>query len=67
MLRRICTVQIQPGKHVLDYEAYTAPTLSQELDHTDHTDHTDRTDQEYIYLLGVSRPWTVGVDDLPEV
>ena len=53
-LCRICVVQIQPRKHVLDHAGYTAPTRQHELDHTDHTDHTnhtdhtDHTDQDYI-------------------
>ena len=47
MLCRICIVQIQPRKHVLDHAVFVAPTRKHELDHTDHTDYTD---QEYIYL-----------------
>ena len=49
---RICVVQIQPRKDVLnhaDHADYTAPTRQHELDHTDHTyhtDHTHHTDQE---------------------
>ena len=38
MLWRICVVQIQPRKHVLDLADYTASTRQHELDHTDHTD-----------------------------
>ena len=38
MLCRICTVQIQPRKHVLDDAHSTARALQHELDHTDHTD-----------------------------
>ena len=41
MLCRICVVQIQPRKYVLDDAGYAAPTRQHELDHTDHTDHTD--------------------------
>ena len=48
MLCRICIVQIQPRKYVLDDADYAAPTRQHELDHTDHTDHTEHTDQEYI-------------------
>ena len=44
MLRRICVVQIQSRKHVLDHAGYTAPARQAELDHTDHTDHTDHAD-----------------------
>ena len=51
MLCRICTVHIQPRKHVLDHADYTVPTRQHELDHTDHTDHTD---QEFICL-----PWKI--------
>ena len=59
----ICTVQVQPGKGVLDDAAYTAPTRQHELDHTisgidllcladldhvvDYVDHTDHTDHTY--------------------
>ena len=32
------SIQIQSGKHVLDYADYTAPTRQHELDHTNHTD-----------------------------
>ena len=42
MLCRICAVQIQPRKHVLDHADHTAPTRQHELDHTDHTDYTDQ-------------------------
>ena len=35
MLYRICTVQVQPRKHVLDHADYTAPTRQHGLDHTD--------------------------------
>ena len=35
MLRRVCTVQIQPRKHLLDHAGYTAPTRQHGLDHTD--------------------------------
>ena len=36
MLRRICMVQIQPRKHVLDHAGYTASTRRHdELDHAD--------------------------------
>ena len=38
MLCRICTVQIQPKKHVLDHADHTAPTRKHEPHHTDHTD-----------------------------
>ena len=38
MLRKICGVQIQPRKHVLDNEDYMTTTRQPELDHTDHTD-----------------------------
>ena len=51
MLCRICVVQIEPTKLVLDRADYTALTRQHELDHTDHTYHTDHTDQECIYLL----------------
>ena len=47
VLCRLCRVQIQPSKLVVDYADYTAPTRKHELDHTDHTDHTD---QESICL-----------------
>ena len=35
-LCRICTVQIQPGKHVRDHAGYTAPNRQHELDHTQY-------------------------------
>ena len=41
LLCRICTVQIQPRKYVLDHADYTAPTRQHER---------DPTDQEFIYL-----------------
>ena len=41
---RICRVQIQPRKHVLDHANYTAPTRLREL---------DCTDQGYICLLKI--------------
>ena len=34
MMRRICIVQIPPGKHVLHHADYTVPTWQHELDHT---------------------------------
>ena len=59
MLCKICIVQFQPRKDVLDHTDNTASTRQRELDHTDHTastrqreldhtDHTDHTDQGYI-------------------
>ena len=33
MLCRICIVQIQPRKYVLDHADYEAPTMPHELDH----------------------------------
>ena len=35
-LRRICGVQIQPRKDVLDHAGYTAFTRQHDVDHTDH-------------------------------
>ena len=35
MLCRIHILQIQPRKHVLAHEDYTAPSQKHELDHTD--------------------------------
>ena len=54
MLCRICIVQIQPRKHVLDHAGCTAPIRQHEV---------DPTDQEYICR---ERPgsWTAGIDDL---
>ena len=39
MLCRICVVQIQPRKHVLDLAGHTAPTWQHELDHTDQKNY----------------------------
>ena len=54
MLQRICKVQIQPRKRVLDQVGFTASARQHELDHTDqnipalkHVDHevgADHTD-----------------------
>ena len=43
LLCKICMVQIQPRKHVVDHADYTAPTRQHELD------RTDNTDQEFVY------------------
>ena len=60
MLWRICVVQIQPRKHVLDHADYTAPTRQHELDHTDQeylpclanlSDH--ELGNDYLYLSDV--------------
>ena len=59
MLCRVCTVQVQHRKYVLDYANYMTPTRQHELDHTDHTDHTDHkdhTDHDLSALPGRSIP-----------
>ena len=47
MLCKICVVQTQPRKYVLDHAGYTAPTLQHELDHTDQEsigpEYSDKT------------------------
>ena len=67
MLCRICVVQIEPTKLVLDRADYTALTRQHELDHTDRTDPIDHTDQECIYLLLKDLDNEVGVDHTDHV
>ena len=58
MLCRICTVQIQPSKHVLDHAGYTASIWQHEL---------DRTDQEAACPERPTVDHEVRIDDLFEV
>ena len=59
MLCRICIVQIQPRKRVLDHADCTAPTRQHELDHTDHTD------QQIIQIIQIRN--TSSLKDLDQV
>ena len=55
MLRRICTVQIQPRRHILYHAHYTAPARQHELDlqiRNLSTPLKDRDHQEEIDYLG---------------
>ena len=48
---RICEVQIQPRKQVLDLADYTNPTRQHQLDHTDYIDHLP-------YKMNVDHAWS---------
>ena len=47
MLPKICTVQIQPWKHVLVHAGYTATTRQHEVDHT--ADQVNISALKYLY------------------
>ena len=56
MLRRICTLQIQPRKDVQDHAAYTASPRQHVLDHT-----------WSMYGSEIYLPWKAGIGDVSDV